>query len=100
MLQQNQRKSATASASAGPEGASASAGTEGPTAPAGSGRVYDQAGISPEARLQNAGDQFGQALSRLSPEEKADMRKLKEKVWKRNFGIIRKSWKSFRRKCI
>ncbi len=64
---------ASASASAGPGGATA-------TASAGGARGQYQTRMDPESRLQAAGDQFGQALSRLSPEEKADMRKLKEMV--------------------
>jgi hypothetical protein len=66
---------ASASASAGPGGASASAS-------AGGGRGIDQMQMDPETRLQNAGDQFGQALQGLNPKEKADMRKLKEMVTK------------------
>lgn len=36
--------------------------------------------LDPETRLQNAGDQFGQALQGLDPKEKADLKKLKEMV--------------------
>ncbi|MHC9537877.1 MAG: hypothetical protein AB9903_00005, partial [Vulcanimicrobiota bacterium] len=42
----------------------------------------DRTQMDPETRLQNAGDQFGQALQGLDPKEKADMRKLKEMVTK------------------
>lgn len=67
--------SAAAAASAGPGGASASAS-------AGGAQGMDRTQMDPETRLQNAGDQFGQALQGLDPKEKADMRKLKEMVTK------------------
>jgi len=69
--------SAAAAASAGPGGASASA-----SAGAGGPQGMDRTQMDPETRLQNAGDQFGQALQGLNPKEKADMRKLKEMVTK------------------
>lgn len=82
---------AAAAASAGPGGASAAAyagpGGAAAAASAGGGQTavataggMDQAKLDPETRLQQAGDQFGQALQGLSPKEKQDMRMLKQFV--------------------
>ncbi|MGV8124945.1 MAG: hypothetical protein AB2L14_34795 [Candidatus Xenobiia bacterium LiM19] len=71
--------SAAAAASAGPGGASASASAGGGV---GGPQGMDRTQMDPETRLENAGDQFGQALQGLNPKEKADMRKLKEMVTK------------------
>ena len=85
---QNSGASAAASASgggasavavAGPGGAAAAASAGGTSAVAVAGQP-DQARLDPEARLQQAGDQFGQALQNLSPQEKADLRMLKQFV--------------------